>query len=117
MRTETNIGDPDRIPVRHLLKGAKLSDDTIVRSLFDERDDMHGIRCPQCHWHPSASSRWSCISRDAPEPAFPGCGTVWNTFATKGRCPGCQHQWQWTSCLRCAEWSPHVEWYEFEVRG
>ena len=40
------------------------------------------------------------------------CGTAWNTFATRGRCPGCAHQWRWTSCLRCDQWSPHGDWYE-----
>ena len=100
--------------VSYLLKDTRSSDSTIVRTMFDESDEMEGIRCPRCHWRPSASSRWSCISRDAPEPPFEGCGTVWNTFATKGRCPGCRHQWHWTSCLRCAEWSPHVDWYEGE---
>jgi hypothetical protein len=114
---KTRHVDPDRQDTRHFFKSTRLSDDAIIRSLFGEQDGMHGIRCPRCRWRPSESSRWSCISNDAPEPPFPGCGTVWNTFATKGRCPGCAHQWEWTSCLRCAEWSPHVEWYEFEVRG
>jgi hypothetical protein len=114
--TDANIQHPDPSSARHALKQPRLSDVTIIRSLFDERDDMHGIRCPRCEWRPSAASRWSCIAADAPEPDFNGCGTIWNTFATSGRCPGCQHQWQWTSCLRCAEWSPHVDWYEREGR-
>jgi len=70
------------------------------------------IRCPRCQWQPDASSRWECWGGDGPEPPFNACGTSWNTFATGGRCPGCSHQWQWTSCLRCDEWSPHLDWYE-----
>ncbi|PYR66924.1 MAG: hypothetical protein DMF87_07020 [Acidobacteria bacterium] len=70
------------------------------------------MRCPLCGWRPSASSRWCCDSVDGPEPPFDSCGTIWNTFSTRGRCPGCGHQWKWTSCLRCHEWSPHDDWYE-----
>jgi hypothetical protein len=71
-----------------------------------------GIRCPLCEWRPAPSSRWSCLWIDTPEPFFEACGTDWNTFATRGRCPGCSHQWRWTSCLRCAGWSLHEDWYE-----
>ena len=52
------------------------------------------------------------VAEDTPEPPFDGCGTSWNTFLTRGRCPGCRHQWQWTSCLRCHGWSLHEDWYE-----
>jgi hypothetical protein len=68
------------------------------------------IRCPLCGWSPSAASLWACESHGTPEPFF-GCGTMWNTFATRGKCPGCAHQWRWTSCLRCHEWSLHDDWY------
>jgi hypothetical protein len=79
----------------------------------DEVDPFSRIRCPRCGWKPSASCRWSCVrGLDNPEPFFVGCGTVWNTFLTHGRCPGCAHQWRWTSCLSCQEWSPHEDWYE-----
>jgi hypothetical protein len=77
-----------------------------------EADGFHGVRCPLCEWRPDASSRWCCHPQETPEPAFPGCGTVWNTFSTRGRCPGCDHQWRWTSCLSCGEWSLHEDWYE-----
>ena len=77
-----------------------------------EDDEFRRIRCPHCKWHPTASSRWCCYSHGTPEPFFNACGTVWNTFSTRGRCPGCNHQWQWTSCLRCQEWSRHEDWYE-----
>jgi hypothetical protein len=70
------------------------------------------IRCPLCSWQPDKSSRWCCDCVGTPEPWFESCGTVWNTFETRGRCPGCGHQWRWTTCLRCAAASPHEEWYE-----
>jgi hypothetical protein len=70
------------------------------------------IRCPKCQWRPDRSSTWVCISGPGPEPPFESCGTAWNTFDTGGRCPGCAHQWQWTTCLHCHEWSPHMDWYD-----
>ena len=80
----------------------------------DEDHAFERIRCPACGWQPAPSDRWCCSADDTPEPPFTWCGTVWNTFSTRGRCPGCQHQWQWTSCLHCHEWSPHEDWYEGE---
>jgi hypothetical protein len=41
----------------------------------------------------------------------PSCGTVWNTFETRGRCPGCGYQWTRTVCLACQRISPHLDWY------
>src|SRR5687767_7034650 len=70
------------------------------------------IRCPLCHWQPSPSSLWCCDGTRGPEPFFGGCGALWNTFSTRGRCPGCAHQWKWTSCLHCQGWSLHEDWYE-----
>ena len=70
------------------------------------------VRCPLCGWQPSATSLWACQSFGTPEPFLGGCGAMWNTFETRGLCPGCSHQWQWTSCHRCYGWSPHDEWYE-----
>lgn len=78
----------------------------------DEDDQIHGIRCPHCRWRPSSSDRWCCECAFTPEPPFNSCGTSWNTFETRGRCPGCQHQWKWTSCIRCHKWSLHEAWYE-----
>ena len=80
-----------------------------------EQNAFHGVRCPLCAWRPDSSSRWSCQPSETPEPFFPGCGTVWNTFSTRGRCPGCDHQWRWTSCLSCEGWSLHEDWYEHEA--
>ena len=78
----------------------------------DEEDEFGGIRCPLCKWQPSKASRWFCDGTRSPEVPFKGCGTGWNTFETRGRCPGCSHQWIWTSCLRCSGWSLHEDWYE-----
>ena len=74
--------------------------------------DFHRIRCPRCRWQPNASSRWYCSDCGFPEYFFGGCGTAWNTFATRGLCPGCGHQWLWTNCLACEGWSLHDDWYE-----
>jgi hypothetical protein len=78
----------------------------------EKAQDFTGVRCPLCKWMPSASSRWYCADCEHPEYFFDGCGAIWNTFTTRGRCPGCGYQWHWTSCLRCAGWSRHEEWYE-----
>jgi hypothetical protein len=78
----------------------------------DEKPDFGRVRCPLCHWRPRASSRWFCADCGHPEYFYGGCGTAWNTFETRGLCPGCKHQWRWTACLSCAGWSAHEEWYE-----
>ncbi|MDQ3322670.1 MAG: hypothetical protein M3525_09630 [Acidobacteriota bacterium] len=78
----------------------------------DETIDYSRIRCPLCNWQPKASSRWFCADAGFPEYYFNGCGAMWNTFATGGVCTGCNHRWRWTTCLRCAEWSRHEDWYE-----
>lgn len=76
-----------------------------------EETDFSRIRCPLCKWHPDESSRWCCADCDHPEYFRDGCWTQWNTFTTRGLCPGCHHQWRWTACLACWGWSPHEEWY------
>jgi hypothetical protein len=78
----------------------------------DDEDEFERIRCPLCAWRPTRASRWCCDTGNTPEPPFAWCGTSWNTFSTRGRCPGCQHQWRWTSCLRCGGASLHDDWYE-----
>jgi hypothetical protein len=79
----------------------------------DDRDTPPRIRCPQCDWQPGRSSRWSCLDhRGYPEYFSAGCGMSWNTFDTRGRCPGCSYQWRWTICLACARWSRHQDWYK-----
>ena len=96
-----------------LLKEGGAPDAIVADAIGLDLDEaFSGIRCPRCGWRPSASSRWYCESTDTPERFFNGCGTVWNTFATRGCCPGCTHQWKWTSCLRCGEWSLHEDWYD-----
>src|SRR5687768_9879589 len=80
-------------------------------------DEFSGVRCPLCGWRPETSSLWSCSAYGTPEPDFVGCGAIWNTFATRGCCPGCTHQWLWTSCLRCDGWSLHEDWYVAEETG
>ena len=70
--------------------------------------DPH-IHCPLCAWVPQADSRWVCTR--------PGCGTEWNTFWTRGVCPGCGYQWRNTDCLACLEMSPHEAWYHWPEGG
>jgi hypothetical protein len=76
-----------------------------------EKTDFERIRCPHCQWRPAAASRWWCADADAPEYFYGGCYTSWNTFETRGKCPGCAHQWVWTSCLACGQWARHEDWY------
>lgn len=75
------------------------------------RHGLPKIRCPKCRWEPSRDSRWFCASAGPPENFDGGCMTEWNTFDTRGECPGCHHQWKFTSCLSCAAWSAHDDWY------
>jgi hypothetical protein len=84
----------------------------------DRTTDFSRIRCPLCRWQPRASSRWFCIDApDYPHFFYGGCGKIWNTFETRGLCPGCGHQWTWTDCLRCYGSSPHEAWYEDDETG
>jgi hypothetical protein len=78
----------------------------------EKANEFDRIRCPLCKWRPKPSSHWYCGDCDYPEFFFDGCGTAWNTFTTRGRCPGCGHQWHWTICLSCKGWSRHEEWYD-----
>jgi hypothetical protein len=61
---------------------------------------MPGIRCPKCKWTPRTKNRWNCK-----------CGHHWNTFDTRGLCPGCGNQCEITQCLQCGAKSLHREWY------
>ncbi|HZS05572.1 MAG TPA: hypothetical protein VFD58_12100 [Blastocatellia bacterium] len=87
----------------------------IVEQSDDGEPDFSHIRCPLCRWQPDASSLWYCGDCPSPEYFFDGCGTMWNTFETRGLCPGCGHQWRWTGCLSCAGWSLHEDWYTKET--
>ncbi len=62
--------------------------------------------CPRCGWEPARSDRWMCL-----------CLHVWNTFETRGVCPGCGRAWQETQCLRCHALSRHDDWYQDEGDG
>lgn len=73
--------------------------------------EFNRIRCPLCKWQPPSHMRWQCADCGAPEFYYGGCGTIWHTFDTHGICPGCKHQWKWTKCFNCDEWSLHEEWY------
>jgi hypothetical protein len=84
----------------------------ILDKLKDGMFEPVKVRCPLCAWEPHPASRWSCVDCDKPEFFYSSCGRSWNTFETFGQCPGCSHQWQFTACLVCAQWSPHEEWYE-----
>jgi hypothetical protein len=81
----------------------------------DEAKDYSRIRCPLCRWQPDETCLWCCEDQDDPEYFFNGCGTTWNTFTTRGLCPGCGHQWRWTICLWCDGWSLHEDWYAKEA--
>jgi len=62
--------------------------------------EIPGVLCPKCIWRPRAKNRWRCK-----------CGHQWNTFDTRGLCPGCGYQWEITVCPECGEISPHKDWY------
>ncbi len=66
------------------------------------------IHCPRCEWAPGPHDEWACT---------PGCGTIWNTFETRARCPGCRKQWTVTVCLACLVGSAHEDWYHDEETG
>ena len=96
-----------------LLKESRKTEQIVADvARLDDDDELQGIRCPKCSWRPTRSDLWCCFALDTPEPPFDFCLTSWNTFSTHGRCPGCRHQWIWTSCLSCEEWSLHEDWYE-----
>ena len=81
-------------------------------TLREDENERSRIRCPHCLWQPNPSSRWVCWTVGPPENFAGGCGTRWNTFDTRGLCPGCSYQWRWTICLNCYEWALHEDWYE-----
>lgn len=106
-------------PSLSLLERDPISQD-LIDSLIKSKDDEAGarrVRCPLCFWEPGPSSRWTCVDHEHPEYFRGGCGTTWNTFETGGRCPGCDHSWQWTACLQCSGWSLHENWYVTEDEG
>lgn len=62
------------------------------------------IYCPKCEWRPGPEDRWHCVA---------SCGTSWNTFWTRGVCPGCGVQWSSTQCFACNQYAPHEAWYHY----
>jgi hypothetical protein len=93
-------------------RGLRPEDASDELSQADDEDPRFArIRCPRCRWRPNSWSLWHCGDCWHPEGFLEGCGAEWNTFDTRGLCPGCGHQWRWTSCLSCEEWSPHEDWY------
>jgi hypothetical protein len=82
-----------------------------ARALVDALLGLGGgngrIRCPHCAWRPRKFDRWSCRY----------CFTSWNTFDTRGVCPGCDHAWLHTMCISCHRWARHEEWYEKGAPG
>lgn len=86
-------------------------------SKLAERARPGRIRCPHCKWRPGRKSLWTCMPAGAPEHFSGGCGRSWNTFDTKGLCPGCSYRWRHTMCLQCGQWALHGDWYEPEGRG
>jgi hypothetical protein len=108
------------VPVTyHALLRGKPGADVITHTHFDlgADDSAARIRCPQCEWKPPPSSKWYCGPCPEPEGKLTGCGAAWNTFSTRGLCPGCQHRWRWTSCHACGEWSLHDDWYVADDEG
>lgn len=116
----------NNISVRHLLgltivltlfQKSLLPEEILIKESKseEEKSEFSRIRCPLCKWQPKASSRWCCAPCEYPEYFDSGCSTSWNTFSTRGRCPGCQHQWRWTICLSCHGWSLHEDWYTKEA--
>jgi hypothetical protein len=96
-------------------RGVAPVDTTETIDQSDGEESAHSrIRCPLCRWQPDAGSVWECSDCAYPEYFFGGCGMVWNTFDTRGLCPGCGHQWRWTACLSCGGWSLHEDWYAKE---
>ena len=86
----------------------------------DQKTGGGRIRCPRCGWTPRSGDRWLCtctLDSSLYKRGMCTCGHAWNTFDTRGRCPGCGRRWLHTQCLSCGAWSPHLEWYAEEPDG
>jgi hypothetical protein len=68
--------------------------------------DGLNISCPKCGREPQESDIWVCDE----------CHTRWNTFQTRGKCPGCGKQFIDTQCSKskggCGQMSLNADWYE-----
>lgn len=60
------------------------------------------VRCPACGRAPEAGTAWQCSY----------CHWSWDTFATRGVCPGCAAHYPVTQCFGCHAMSRHEDWYE-----
>ena len=59
-----------------------------------------GFACPSCRTAPPLGPFWKCGA----------CGQSFDTFETRGVCPGCAHEYPVTMCLDCSEQRPMTEW-------
>jgi hypothetical protein len=69
---------------------------------FLVRSPKKRIRCPKCDWEPDGKPYWECEI----------CLILFDTFATRARCPNCDNRWLETQCIRCHRLSAHEAWYE-----
>lgn len=60
---------------------------------------MH-VYCPWCEYQPTTDDMWQC-----------DCGHVWNTFATRAKCPACAKVHGQTFCHGCSKTVEHDSWY------
>jgi len=64
------------------------------------------VSCPKCGWEPDEKDIWVCDE----------CKTRWNTFQTRGKCPGCGKVFIDTQCSKqkggCGELSLNAEWFQ-----
>jgi hypothetical protein len=79
-----------------------------AREPVAKREKPPRIRCPLCGWEPDGYPYWGCNQWIDGR----SCATIWNTFATRARCPTCSHQYKETWCPRCNRMSLHEAWYE-----
>jgi hypothetical protein len=93
-------------------KSADIDEAVKDKNAVEDTGNFNRIRCPVCCWQPERSSRWMCRDPNGIEHPSGGCRARWNTFDTRGLCPGCNYQWKGTMCLSCRVISPHEDWYE-----
>jgi len=97
----TPLNAKERSPREPDLDG--LLDEVLDRS----RRRRERIRCPRCAWEPDGEAYWGCEL----------CGAVFDTFATRARCPECPNRWTHTWCPGCGRMSRHEDWYVEEDEG